>query len=193
MKHRSSRDLFSYWDQRRGRAPAPERSAIEPGAIRHALGDVFILDAERQAATFRLAGTRLCLLFGRELSGEPFLQLWDTASARELRQLMDAVMSEPIGIVGGASAQTRFDGDATQLELLLLPLRHQTRYDLRMIGSLASVGESRWHGAETPGPLTLDTHRYLHRHSAPVARLSAFRLRELQNRRGLTVYDGRRS
>ena len=81
MKQASSRELFGYWTARRGTRPAPERGEIEPSAIRRALGDVFILEFDRhQSHPFRLAGTRVCALFGRELKNEPFLSLWDAPS-----------------------------------------------------------------------------------------------------------------
>ncbi|TXM87718.1 PAS domain-containing protein, partial [Methylobacterium sp. WL122] len=69
MKHPTSRMLYSYWDRLRGQRCAPERSEIEPGAIRHLLADSLILelDMPHRTATLRLAGTRVCALFGREL------------------------------------------------------------------------------------------------------------------------------
>jgi len=60
MKHPSNRDLFAYWNERRGARPAPERADIEPAAIRHVLGDTFVLEIDRATQhPFRLAGTRL--------------------------------------------------------------------------------------------------------------------------------------
>ena len=81
MKHPASRELFAYWDERRGKHSAPERADIEPGAIRQVLSDAFILALDGGAGhPFRLAGTRVCALFGRELKGEPFIGLWAGAS-----------------------------------------------------------------------------------------------------------------
>ena len=77
MKHPASRELFAYWEERRGKRSAPERADIEPGAIRQVLSDAFILALDGGAGhPFRLAGTRVCALFGRELKGEPFIGLW---------------------------------------------------------------------------------------------------------------------
>ena len=77
MKHPSNRELFEYWNERRGTRPAPERADIEPGAIRHVLGDTFVIEVNRtDNHLFRLAGTRLCALFGRELKAESFTRLW---------------------------------------------------------------------------------------------------------------------
>ena len=88
MKQASSRELFGYWAARRGKRTAPERGEIEPSAIRRALGDVFILEFDRRGGhPFRLAGTRVCALFGRELKNEPFLNLWDEETRVQVAQL----------------------------------------------------------------------------------------------------------
>ena len=58
MKHASTRALFEYWNEKRGNRPAPEREDIDPIAIRHALGDTFMLAADFvNEQRFRLAGT----------------------------------------------------------------------------------------------------------------------------------------
>ncbi len=77
MKHASTRALYGYWNERRGNRPAPERAEIDPAAIRHALGDTFMLAADFvDELRFRLAGTRVCALFCREIKGEAFSALW---------------------------------------------------------------------------------------------------------------------
>src|SRR5438034_5584675 len=108
MKHASSQELFAHWRDRRGARIAPERAEIDPGAIRKALGDAFLLglDAETDPA-FRLAGTRVCALFGRELKGEAFVGLWQTDDHAAVRDLLAIVAEETVGAVAGASARTR--------------------------------------------------------------------------------------
>src|SRR5580765_742120 len=99
MKQVSSRELFGYWTARRGKRPAPERGEIEPSAIRRALGDVFILEFDRRAGhPFRLAGTRVCALFGRELKSEPFLNLFDEETRAQTAQLPAIVADETSGV-----------------------------------------------------------------------------------------------
>ena len=89
MKHAASRELYAYWEERRGKRPAPERADIEPGAIRHALSDAFILALDGGAGhPFRLAGTRVCALYGRELKGEAFIGLWAAASQPAISDLL---------------------------------------------------------------------------------------------------------
>jgi len=70
MKHAASRELYAYWEAKRGTRPAPERAEIEPGAIRGILSDTFILALDRGLGRpVRLAGTRVCALFDREIKG----------------------------------------------------------------------------------------------------------------------------
>ena len=77
MKHTSTLLIFEYWNRQRGDRSAPMRSEIDPAAIRHALGDTFMLAADFiDGIRFRLAGTRVCALFSREIKGEPFNALW---------------------------------------------------------------------------------------------------------------------
>lgn len=64
MKHATTREVFEYWNRRRGRRRVPARSNIDPADIRHVLGDTFLLTADFAGdIRFRLAGTRICALF----------------------------------------------------------------------------------------------------------------------------------
>ena len=148
MKQISSRELFGYWTARRGTRAAPERGEIEPNAIRRALGDVFILEFDRrQGHPFRLAGTRICALFGRELRNEAFLNLWDKETRAQLAQLLAVVADEATGVVAAAKGQTG-EGWAQDLELVLLPLAHRGDTHARMIGSLAPLAAPFWLGGQ---------------------------------------------
>jgi hypothetical protein len=105
MKHPSIRELFDYWNDRRGNRLAPERADIEPGAIRRVLADTFILSCEpHRGHPFRIAGTRVCALFGRELKGKSFLDLWSVARRNDMRTLLAIVAAQSGGMVARASA-----------------------------------------------------------------------------------------
>jgi hypothetical protein len=170
MKHASIRELFDYWNARRGRRPAPERTEIEPGAIRRVLADTFILAFEPGLGhPFRIAGTRVCALFGRELKGEGFLDLWAITSRADLRDLAAIVADESVGVVASASGASA-DGATLQLELLLLPLRHHGRTDARFLGALVPCERPAWLGTSALGNLTLGTHRYVGASVVPLPR-----------------------
>ena len=87
MKHPSNRELHDYWNERRGSRLAPERADIEPSAIRQVLGDTFVLATDAMGHyPFRLAGTRLCALFSRELKNESFVKLWERSGQTAMRE-----------------------------------------------------------------------------------------------------------
>lgn len=162
MKQASSRELFGYWTAKRGTRPAPERGEIEPSAIRRALGDVFILEFDRVSShPFRLAGTRACALFGRELKNAAFLDLWDAASRLTMTDLLDSVADEANGIVAAANGLTP-EGWPQDVELVLLPLAQRGDRHARMIGSLAPLSPPFWLGQSKLTTLTLGNVRHLH-------------------------------
>ena len=107
MKHASTKTVFAHWNTRRGARPAPARAEIDPVAIRHALGDTFILAADFAGELrFRLAGTRICALFCRELKGEAFGALWGETSRESIEHLITVVNNENIGAVAGVNGRT---------------------------------------------------------------------------------------
>jgi hypothetical protein len=161
MKHASSRDLYTYWNERRGKRPAPDRGDIEPGAIRTVLGDSFIVAYEpRSEHPFRLAGTRVCALFGRELKTQSFVQIWDKNSRSAVQDLLAIVADEGVGLVAGATGEVA-DGTKVELELLLLPLRHRGRAHARMIGVLAPLDPPVWLGTSSLVSLKLGSLRHV--------------------------------
>ena len=190
MKHPSIRALYDYWNERRGYRAAPDRADIEPGAIRRVLADTFILAFNASAGhPFRVAGTRVCAAFGRELKGNSFVDMWTVDSQRLLRDLLTVVAHESVGAVAGARGRNA-QGEI-EFELLILPLRHRARTDARILGALAPVELPDWFGARPLDRLTLGTLRYLG--PEPVAR-PALRLVPARPpgrmRHGFVVYDG---
>jgi len=161
MKHPSTRALFAYWNERRGNRPAPERADIEPAAIRHALGDTFMLAADFvNELRFRLAGTRVCALFCREIKGEAFPTLWSEESRKSIEELLTIVTNETLGAVAGLTGRAA-DGSEADLEILLLPLAHIGHARIRALGVLAPVIPPYWLGETPVVELELGTLRYL--------------------------------
>jgi hypothetical protein len=194
MKHPSSRQVFDYWNERRGNRVAPERGDIEPGPIRRALGDTFILGQdERGAYRFRLAGTRTCALFCRELKGEDFLELWAKAERTAMQEQIAAAADESAGFIAGATGFNA-DGAAAELELLLLPLVHRDRSQTRLLGVLTPLVSPYWLGATAVSGITCGTIRNL---GPEAGHVIAPRLVPATDntrvRRGLVVIDGGRS
>src|ERR1700686_2366488 len=92
MKHPSNRAFFAYWDEKRAGARAPDRSEIEPGAVRELLGDIFVLSYDTAAGhPFRVAGTRVCALLGRDLKDQGFSTLFAPEARREIDDIIAVV------------------------------------------------------------------------------------------------------
>lgn len=190
MKTAPTRKLFAYWNERRGSRLAPERGDIEPGAIREILGDSFIVAFDPASDhPFRLTGTRVCMLLGHELKGEPFVQLWDQASRQRVRDLAATVAGEAVATVAGVTARTA-EGSHAALELLLLPLYHRGKLDVRLLGVLAPLVVPYWLGAEHVVTLGLGAVRHL---GPAVESLGAPRFGLDTARPRLTVYEGGRN
>ena len=184
MKHPSSREFFAYWDAKRGDARAPDRSEIEPGAVRELLGDIFVLSYDSDAGyPFRVAGTRVCALLGRDLKDHSFSGLFAEDGRREIEDIITCVAEETLAAIAGITA-TSEDGRPAHLELLLLPFNNRAHAPLSLTGSLAPFESDL-------GPLRdfrLTSWRYLHRPEKLVPRA----LRKLAIARGFMVYEGLR-
>lgn len=194
MKHATTREVFAYWDNCRGERLAPERSDIEPGAIRSVLCDTFILTFDSKAGhPFRLAGTRLCAVMGCELKDEPFADLWAEQSGKQIESLLKTIAEETVGLVASVSGENE-DGQRLDLELLMLPLGHRGRMPARLLGALSPLRPPYWAGVKPVLHLTLGQHRHLgpnvdliaapHFHAAPM---------EPAQRRGFVVLQGGRT
>ncbi len=147
MKHDSSRALFDYWNELRGARVAPRRTAVEPAAISSILRDTFILQATDPGYPFRLAGTRLCAMFGRELKRSRFTNLWHPDGADRLDLILLTVAEEGRPFLIGATAQAE-RGRQVAVEVLLLPLvQSGPNYD-RIMGVAAPVEVPYWLGVE---------------------------------------------
>jgi hypothetical protein len=194
MKHPFNQQLFSYWTERRGARDAPEHDDIDPGAIRGILGDSFVLtyDAET-GCSFRVAGTRLCALLGRELHGKPFASIWDAESAPEIRDLVGIVADEGIGAAAGVTAVADEDSHCN-LELLLLPLADRGTVGMRMLGMLAPLKRPYWLGIRPARPLRLGVLQFVgHPSIASLATEIVAPPSNMRIRRTFTVIEGGRA
>jgi hypothetical protein len=183
MKHPSNREFLAYWNEKRGDARAPDRSEIEPGAVRELLGDIFVLSYDGAAGhPFRVAGTRVCALLGRDLKDRSFSALFKPDARREIDDIIAVVAEEMLAAVAGITA-TAEDGSPAHLELLLLPFSARAHTPLSLTGLLAPFEN----GQRVLRDFTLTSWRYL---ANPPQKLVPRALRKLKIARGLMVYEG---
>jgi hypothetical protein len=185
MKHPSSREFFAYWDEKRGLARAPDRSEIEPGAVRELLGDIFVLSYDPAAGyPFRVAGTRVCALLGCDQKGSSFSALFAPPCRREIEDIIGIVADEMLAAVAGITA-TAEDGSRAHLELLLLPFNNRAHTPLSLTGLLAPFAG----GLGAVRHFELTSWRYI---GHPPQRFGPRVLRKLKVARGFMVYEGLR-
>jgi hypothetical protein len=158
MKHSGSVDLFQYWDRLRAGRAAPRRTEIEPADIKSLLADTFILEQDsREEAIFRLAGTRLCAIFGRELKGFSFPSLWTDKDQRLVARLASSAF-HPGNVVVITFQGTSTQGRQSAFELLLLPL-DEVNESPRTLGIATAAEKPFWLGADPVTECAVDTIR----------------------------------
>lgn len=184
MKHPSNRQFFAYWNQKRGESKAPDRSDFKPDGFRQLLGDIFVLACDAaNRFPFRVAGTRLSALLGRDLRGQSFLDLFNAEGRRDIADIVTAVTEDMLPAIAGITATS--DEGVMHLELLLLPFNQRAHMPLSVTGLLAPFesGHTRLRDFQ------LTSWRYIH---PPAERLVPRALRKLKLARGLMVYEGLR-
>lgn len=162
MKHDWTADLLTYWDRLRGTRAAPDRRDVSPRDLGGKLPNIFILrsdiddsDAENADTAnipaakqwqFRLAGTRLCTLYGRELRNTRFLSLWHEDVRPWLGEQLHLsgldyrpLRLEHTGVTLGEKA--------CHFETLLLPL-HEADGSPAWIGSMVALDQPLWLGSD---------------------------------------------
>jgi hypothetical protein len=148
MQQPTSRQLYAYWDHVRNGRVAPRRFEIEPSMIAAVLPETFIVEGSGALGyRFRLAGTRICEQFGRELRGADLLNLWEGADRDAVASLLRNVVAD--GVVGHGRF-TAYSGTNRQanFEFVLLPLIHTGDTINRVLGAITAIEPPFWLGAE---------------------------------------------
>lgn len=161
MNHAESRTLFAYWNALRAGRPAPDRSEIEPREIAPVLGDTFILECDRTGQLFyRLAGSRICQIFARDMKGADFLGGLGPDDRRQVARTLSDAHGAQAGLLVSLSAATA-EHRSVGLEAVVLPLIHRGRIGVRMIGCLSAAEQPYWMGRDKIVRLSLAGARLL--------------------------------
>ena len=143
MRQKKTKQMLDYWMDLYSQAGNnainahhhiwPERSDIQPAECRSLLGDMFILETIGGDATYRLAGTKLCALHGRELKRESFCKAFDASDQRSAENWAARLaFDDYIALI--CSTGTTETGRRINLETLLMPLTHNGQTDKRILG-----------------------------------------------------------
>lgn len=126
---------------------APRRFEIEPARVANLLPETFIAECEGLLSyRFRLAGTRICEHFGRELRGADLLGLWSPGDRHAFASLLRHVVGD------AAAGHVMFDAysDANRrahFELVVMPLIHAGAAINRLLGAITAIDPPFWLGS----------------------------------------------
>jgi hypothetical protein len=159
--------LFQYWNRLRAGRPAPKRSEIEPADIKTLLADTFILEKDgRGEAVFRLAGTRLCATYGRELKGFAFASLWKDRDQRMVHRLACSAFDAKSVVVMTFRGISQ-SGRTAEFELLMLPLDGGLE-NPRCLGVAVAAERLFWLGADAIAESAIDSLRTIDPDREPI-------------------------
>jgi len=142
MRIESSKELLAYWNALRGEKDCPERKDINPGELAVILGDVFLAETTADGECLvRLAGTKVCSLYGREFRAAELSGLW-SLSQDEAGAFIWAVTAEHRPIVIH-SRGFNLRGEFAELETMMLPIRAESGLG-GILGVHAPIYEPYW-------------------------------------------------
>ncbi|WP_221142632.1 PAS domain-containing protein [Rhizobium bangladeshense] len=144
MRVQTTIEIFDYWNRIRGAADAPLKSQVEPSAVPHLLQSLFILEARDDGdIVFRLAGTRICDFFGRDLRGERFSSLWAHGQHADIERTAMGVMDHAMPALFNTTGYSTV-GHQASFEIIMMPLRSSDGACDRLLGAIAPTAAASW-------------------------------------------------
>ena len=140
MKNEVSTALYDYWLSRHRDTPV-RASGIRPAELAPLLPSLFLIEldtSDRPQFRFRFCGASIATRYGRDLTDESFLELWDNPDRSMLQRDLRALAFRSTGTVAGVLAET-LGGGVISYEMVLLPLAGENGA-AGAIGSMVRTG-----------------------------------------------------
>ena len=137
IKHPRLRQLYDYWDEKRGARAMPARADIDPIDMRFAIGDMImidVIDGEPPRFRIRLHGTNLSERTNFDLTGK----MLDEMPAPEFRALANQTFRHVVQTKEPLHAQRErlLDNRMQRYEAVILPLSSNAETVDRLIVGL---------------------------------------------------------
>lgn len=126
---RAHEELFAYWCSLKADSAAPPRCKIDPAHMKRLLPTVSLIETPQTTGEdyrVRLAGTGLYSVYGREITGRSFAEVYNSAAADYWRGELDKVVSDGKPGVGVHSLSWR---GASHLSIVWIRLPLATKGD----------------------------------------------------------------
>jgi hypothetical protein len=137
MLHPGSRQLFRYWETLRAEKAYPRREDVDFAAIKAVMPDLVVIERDhlRKSFRYRLAGSRVCSLFGMNLTVKDVFADWDHFETDVIRRHLDIALTR----FQPAVIRMRLKTDREQqlaVELVVLPVQMQNSNRVQLIGGM---------------------------------------------------------
>lgn len=141
--HPSSRALFRFWETMRAERPAPSREDLDLKRIRTLVPHLFIAEFVARASMFRwrLAGTGICDLYRRELTGTDLLDGWDNFEVDVISRFLGATVTTRQPAVLRIRLQTDTD-QVIGAEIMAFPMLASDGVTTHIFGGLFPFRET---------------------------------------------------
>lgn len=182
-----TRALWRYWETLRAGRRAPERRDLDLKHLRQFVPFLFIAEqiGTRQDFVWRLAGTALCTLHRRELTGSDLLSGWEDFERSVIRRFLSGVTASH----KQAALRLTFLTDRDQqidAEMLALPLIAADGVSTHILGGLFAPLQQDIRDYATLSPLEVSMARFLERDAKQIPSLEE----TTQARRKFRVISG---
>ena len=156
--HPDSRALFRFWEGIRGENSTAHRSDIDLKQIKDLLPWLAIMERHplKPEYNWRLAGTGVCKIWRKELTGEQFMADWDQFERDTVCRLMDNVIASHQPCVARFRA-VYDDGEMLGIEMLCLPVTAASRQSTQILASVVPFRMPHWLGQNKIAQLELSS------------------------------------
>jgi hypothetical protein len=154
--HPGSRKLFRYWESIRGERAAPGREAIDLKAIKEMVPWLFLMERNwaRKSFAWRLAGTEVCQLWRRELTGADVLTNWDRFERDTAFRLLEGVSVNLQPCAFRMRLITSL-GHHLPVEMIALPIRAKGDIATHIFGAIMPFRDLSMHGYDSVSSVQL--------------------------------------
>lgn len=156
--HPDSRTLFRFWESIRGENSTAQRSNIDLRQIKELLPWLAIMERHplKPEYSWRLAGTGICKIWHKEITGDIFMADWDQFERDTVCRLMDNVIASHQPCVARFKAVYE-DGEMLGLEMLSLPVTASNRQTTQIMAGFVPFRMPLWLGQNTISRLELSS------------------------------------
>lgn len=144
MLHPGSRKLFRHWESLRAERACPRKDEIELKKIVDVVPNLTIIEraATNQGWQFRLAGTKIYTLFGKEMTNGDALQGFDSFERGIVNNCLDISQKR----LQPSLVRMRFMSDRNNVvaaEMIGLPIQNEVNGPVQIFGGIFAFHDSR--------------------------------------------------